>query len=251
MTDTKIIAMWSGPRNLSTAMMRAFGNRADCTAMDEPFYGAYLAATGADHPMKEAIIASMECDPDAVALQCLGPFATPVCYQKHMPHHMIEGFPLDWAARATNVFLIRHPRRVLASYARKKQSVTERDIGYRRMLEIDRHVTEMTGKTPVVVASEDILAEPEAMLAALCAAVGIDFDPAMLSWEAGPRAEDGVWGEHWYDAIWKSTGFSKPESLDLPPELPDHLAEIEAEALPAWEAMAARRIGAGKGGSKA
>ena len=242
MTDTKIIAMWSGPRNLSTAMMRSFGNRADCTAMDEPFYGAYLAASGAEHPMRAAVMAAMECDPDKVAAQCLGPFDTSICYQKHMPHHMLDGFPLDWAANVTNVFLIRHPRRVLASYARKKESVTEADIGYRRMLEIDRHITALTGAQPAVIASEDILADPQGMLDALCAAVGISFDPAMLSWAPGPRPEDGVWGAHWYDAIWKSTGFSKPESMALP-ALPAHLETIVAEALPAWETMAARRIG--------
>lgn len=244
MTETKIIAMWSGPRNLSTAMMRSFGNRADTTAMDEPFYGAYLAASGADHPMREEVLAAMECDPEAVARQCLGPFATPYCYQKHMPHHMLDGFPLDWAAQATNVFLIRHPRRVLASYAKKTENVSEADIGCRRMLEIDRRITELTGKQSVVVASEDILADPEGMLTALCAAVGMDFDPAMLSWAAGPRPEDGVWGAHWYDAIWKSTGFSTPDSTALAADLPDRLKAIEAEALPAYETMAARRIGA-------
>ena len=244
MAETKIIAMWSGPRNLSTAMMRSFGNRADTTAMDEPFYGAYLAASGADHPMREAVMASMQCDPQAVARQCLGPFETPFCYQKHMPHHMLPGFPLDWAAQATNVFLIRHPRRVLASYARKKESVAEADIGYRRMLEIDRRVTDLTGEPAVVVASEDILADPEGMLTSLCAAVGMPFDPAMLAWEAGPRPEDGVWGTHWYDAIWKSTGFATPESMALPPDLPGHLADIEAQALPAWETMAERKIAA-------
>ncbi|MCI5077861.1 hypothetical protein [Oricola sp.] len=242
MPDTKIIAMWSGPRNLSTAMMRAFGNRADCIAMDEPFYGAYLAASGADHPMRDEVMASMQCDPQNVATQCRGPFATPLCYQKHMPHHMLEGFPLDWAASATNVFLIRHPRRVLASYAKKKESVSEADIGYRRMLEIDRHVSELTGRPPVVVASEDILVDPEGVLTALCAAIGIPFDPAMLAWDKGPRPEDGVWGRHWYDAIWQSTGFSKPASMELPPELPEHLARVEAQALPAWEAMAARSV---------
>lgn len=244
MTETKIIAMWSGPRNLSTAMMRSFGNRADTSAMDEPFYGAYLAASGADHPMREDVLAAMECDPEAVARKCLGPFATPFCYQKHMPHHMLDGFPLDWAAQATNVFLIRHPRRVLASYAKKTEKVAEADIGCRRMLEIDRRITELTGRQSVVVASEDILADPEGMLTALCAAVGMEFDPAMLSWAAGPRPEDGVWGAHWYDAIWKSTGFSTPENTALPADLPDRLKAIEAEALPAYETMAARRIAA-------
>ena len=242
MTETKIIAMWSGPRNLSTAMMRSFGNRADTTAMDEPFYGAYLAASGVDHPMRDEVMAAMECDPAKVARQCLGPFDTPYCYQKHMPHHMLAGFPLDWAARATNVFLIRHPRRVLASYAKKKESVTETDIGYRRMLEIDRQITAAKGEPAAVIASEDILADPEGMLRALCEATGMPFDPAMLSWEPGPRPEDGVWGRHWYDAIWKSTGFARPDSTAMPPELPDHLAAIEAEALPAYETMAARRL---------
>ena len=241
MSGSKIIAMWSGPRNLSTAMMRVFGNRADCTAMDEPFYAAYLAATGIDHPMRDAVIAAGETDPQVVERACLGPFATPWCYQKHMPHHMVDGFPLDWAAEVTNVFLTRHPRRVLASYAKKHEDVAEADIGYRRMRELYDLITQMQGYAPLAVTSEDIIADPRAMIEALCAAIGMDFDAAMLSWEPGKRPEDGVWGAHWYDAIWKSTGLKQSDPGPLP-DLPAPLEAIEAEALPHYQAMAEKRL---------
>jgi len=123
------IAMWSGPRNLSTAMMYSFGARADFAIMDEPFYAPYLAVTGADHPMRDQIIGAHECDPAAVAQAC-SEQGTPHLYMKHMPHHMVEGFPLDWAKDCVNIHLIRHPARVIASYAAKRDAPTLDDIGF-------------------------------------------------------------------------------------------------------------------------
>ncbi len=227
---TQIIAMWSGPRNLSTAMMRSFGARAGCRPVDEPFYAAYLAATGLDHPMREEIIADGETDPAKVAEECLEPPEPPqsLVYQKHMTHHMIDGFPLDWIGEVTNVFLIRDPARVLASYANKANSVTAADTGFVRQRELFDLVTEKTGEIPAVIDAADIRAHPEAMLKKLCAKIGIEFDPAMLSWPARPREEDGIWASHWYDAVWKSTGFAPPEIGD-PLPLPEDLAAIEIE----------------------
>lgn len=235
--------MWSGPRNLSTAMMRSFGNRADCHAMDEPFYAAYLARTGIDHPMRDAILTHGECDADAVIRQCLAPppDGRSLVYQKHMTHHMIEGFDLSWIAKVSNAFLIRDPALVLASYEAKREQVAAGDLGYRRQREIFDLARENTGKVPPVIDASDIRARPREMLGLLCEALGIAFDEAMLSWQPGPRPEDGIWGRHWYDAVWKSTGFAPPEAAKTP-SLPPHLEAIREELEPDHAYLAAFRL---------
>ena len=242
----KIIAMWSGPRNLSTAMMRSFGSRPDCRAMDEPFYAAYLAATGLDHPMRDEVIAAGETDPAKVIGQCLAPPepAFGLVYQKHMTHHMIEGFDLGWIGKVTNVFLIRSPAKVLASYAKKRGEVTPDDIGVTRQRELFERAMRATGEAPPVVDSADILRAPEPMLRALCERLSIPFMPEMLKWPAGRRPEDGVWGDHWYEAVWKSTGFGPPrtDGAGDEPELPDHLREIADEVAPDYAYMSQHRL---------
>lgn len=237
---TKIIAMWSGPRNLSTAMMRSFGNRADCDTMDEPFYGAYLQATGLNHPMRDEIIKAGESDPNKVVEHCLSAGEAQISYQKHMCHHMIDGFPIDWIDQASNVFLLRDPARVLASYAVKTETVDALDIGFIQQRRLFDQVVS-AGATPVVVEAHDIRSNPQGMLEALCDAVDISFDPAMLSWQAGARAEDGVWASHWYDAVWKSTGFAPPEMKPLPVLGPDLLA-IDNEVRGDYEHMLQFRL---------
>ncbi|MFD2738393.1 HAD family hydrolase [Sulfitobacter aestuarii] len=227
------IAMWSGPRNLSTAMMYSFGNRADFTARDEPFYAAYLAASGVDHPMRAEIIASQDNDPEEVARACTDQ-GSPHIYMKHMPHHMLEGFPLDWARDCVNIHLIRHPARVIASYAAKRNEVTLEDIGYVQQARIH---AELGG---LVIDSTDIRAEPETMLRRLCGEIGLSFDPAMLRWSAGPRAEDGIWARHWYGAVHESTGFAAAEGD--PPELESDRAALCADAMPYYEKMWQERL---------
>jgi hypothetical protein len=230
------IAMWSGPRNLSTAMMYAFGNRADFAIWDEPFYAPYLAATGIDHPMRTEILAAHETDPDKVAARCIGPIpgGKPHFYMKHMPLHMVEGFPLDWAADCVNVHLLRHPARVVASYAAKRENPTLDDIGFRQQVELFRRFP------GPVIDSADIRADPEGMLRALCAEIGLDFDPAMLHWPAGPRAEDGIWAAHWYGAVHRSTGFAGAEGPL--PQLEGEVAALAEAALSYYEELAKLRI---------
>ncbi len=241
--ETRIIAMWSGPRNLSTAMMRSFGARTDCRAMDEPFYAAYLAATGLNHPIREEIIADSVADPDAVIRQCLKLPVPPhsLVYQKHMTQHMISGFDTAWIDQVSNVFLIRAPERVLASYAAKTETVTTADIGYARQRELFDYVAERQGRAPPVVDANDIRADPEGMLRSLCAAIGISFDSAMLAWEPGPKPEDGIWARHWYDAVWKSSGFAPPDTTARP-QLSGHLAEIAAEARADYDYLRNNRL---------
>ena len=211
------VAMWSGPRNLSTALMYSFGNRKDTTISDEPYYGAYLHHSGVRHPMNEAIIRSQPKDPNIISSKLMGPVPRPykIWYQKLITHHMLPSFPLDWIGWQKNVFLIRRPAKVISSYALKRQNPSLKDLGFQQQKNIFDPCFSL-GQKPIVIDSDDILEHPTAALSALCEALGIDFDVDMLSWVAGPRAEDGVWASHWYDSVHKSTGFSKPT-----PSIPD------------------------------
>ncbi len=206
-----IIAMWSGPRNLSTALMYSFAARGDCAVWDEPFYAAYLRATGIPHPMADQIIAHHDADPASVARKCADPGTTPHVYQKHMPLHMLPGFPLDFMAKTTNVFLIRHPVRVIASYAQKRENPTFADIGFAQQALMFDAECDRLGHPPLVIDSADIRANPRAMLTAFCTALGIPFTERMLNWPAGPKPYDGIWAPHWYGAIHRSTGFDAAE----------------------------------------
>lgn len=230
------IAMWSGPRNISTAMMYAFGNRPDFAIWDEPFYAPYLKATGIGHPMASEIMAAHETDPEAVAARCTGtiPAQKPHFYMKHMPLHMLDGFPLDWAGSCVNVHLIRHPARVVASYAAKREAPTFDDIGFHQQ-------TTLFERFPgPVLDSADIRRDPQSVLGALCEKIGLPFDPAMLRWEAGPRADDGVWARHWYGAVHRSTGFAGNEGPL--PQLDGPLKALADRAMPHYEALAARAL---------
>ena len=236
------IAMWSGPRNLSTALMYAFAARGDCAVGDEPFYAAYLAATGIDHPMADQIIAAGETDPAAVARACLGPVPQdqPLFYQKHMTLHMIPGFDRSFISGLTNVFLIRHPARVIASYSRKRESPTLPDIGFVQQAELFDQVADQTGAQPLVIDSADIRADPRGKLSALCAALGIPFTEAMLNWPAGPKSFDGVWAPHWYNAVHASTGIDEPEGPL--PALDPAAQALADQAMPYYQRLAALRL---------
>ena len=225
MTETVRIAMWSGPRNISTAMMRAWDSRADTAVMDEPFYGAYLATTGLDHPMRDEIIAHHETDWDAIARTCAGTDTAPIVYQKHMSQHMIEGAPLGWMRHVRHAFLLRSPAEVAASFRQKWDGMSAEDLGFRRQAELFDHACQIAGAAPPVLLARDVLADPEGMLRALCTALGVAFDPAMLSWQPGARATDGIWASHWYNAVNRSTGFAPPRAEAVPPEGLDAVIE--------------------------
>lgn len=221
------IAMWSGPRNLSTAMMRSFGARADTFVSDEPFYGAYLKLTGDPQPMAAEVIADMDCDWASVACTMSGPVPhdRPIWYQKHMAHHMEGPLGIEALPDHVHAFLIRDPRRVVASYAAKRTQVRPEHLGLFRQRDYFDRVADRLGKAPPVVDSADILKDPPGVLAKLCAALGISWDPAMLSWAPGRRDTDGIWASHWYNAVEASTGFGPAEG-----PLPDLDAEAKAVA---------------------
>lgn len=240
MTATIRIAMWSGPRNISTAMMRAWSSRADTRVMDEPFYAAYLAQTGLAHPMREAVLASQPTDWDVVAGACAGAEQAPVVFQKHMSQHMVPEAPLGWMASCRHAFLIRPPSEVAASFGRKWSGWGADDLGFRRQAELFDRVCQILGRPPPVVLAADVLNEPSATLQALCRALGVDWDPAMLGWAPGPHPDDGVWGAHWYNAVLASTGFGPPPAGSPAPG--PELAGIVEECLPHFEEMARHRL---------
>jgi len=237
--------MWSGPRNLSTAMMRSFGNRADTFVSDEPFYGAFLETSGADHPLREEVIAAMDCDWARIARAIAGPVpdGAPIWYQKHMWHHMVGPIGYDdFAGDFTHAFLIRAPELMIGSYLRKREAAAFEDFGLDRQTEFFNREADRLGHAPPVVDAGDVLADPEGMLAGLCGRLGIAFDPAMLAWPPGRRATDGPWAPHWYQAVEASTGFGPPEPL--PGDLPDGARRLAERCRPYYERLAAHRISA-------
>jgi len=238
------IAMWSGPRNISTAMMRSFENRSDTVVVDEPFYAAFLAETGADHPMRDEVLASQPTRWRDVANALSGPTPTgaAVWYQKHMTHHMLPDFGLDWANGCRNAFLIRAPEAVLASYTLKRENVTLADIGVERQRELFERESDRIGAAPPVIDSADVLADPRATLGKLCAAVGIEFSDRMLSWPAGKRDSDGVWAPAWYDKVERSTQFAPPRAPAEIKNVGDNLRRIADAARPHYERLAAFRL---------
>lgn len=228
--------MWSGPRNLSTAMMYAFAARGDCAASDEPFYAAYLALTGLDHPMRDQVLASQPNDPARVDLTGPAPGGAAIWYQKHMVHHMLPQMPRDWFKACRHAFLIRHPARVIASYARKRESPTLDDLGFVQQAELFDAIAQATGKAPPVADSAAIRAAPGPMLQALCAALDIPFTDRMLHWPAGPKPFDGAWAPHWYHAVHASTGFDAAEGPL--PDLPADYARLAEAAMPHYRRLA-------------
>ena len=240
------IALWSGPRTISTAMMRAFETRPDTAVVDEPFYAAWLTVSGADHPMRAEILRSQPTDPAAVVARLLGPVPgdRAIFYQKHMAHHMTPGMDLSWAAGCRNAFLIRPPEEVLASYAVRRvgAEVSLADVGFARQAELFDREAQRLGEAPPVIEARDVLADPPSARRALCAAVGIAFDDRMLRWPPGRRATDGVWAPAWYDAVERSTGFDAPRPGAVLEDLrPDLRAAAEA-ARPHYDRLAAWKI---------
>ncbi|MBX3401823.1 MAG: hypothetical protein KF699_00265 [Phycisphaeraceae bacterium] len=236
------LAVWSGPRSISTAMMRSWGNRADTMVSDEPLYAHYLKATGLDHPGRDEVIAHHDSDALRV-IDHLTSFVPPgkaIWYQKHMAHHLLPGMPREWVSKLTNVFLIRDPREMLASLLKVYPRADLPDTGLPQQAELFEQERARTGRTPPVIDARDVLMDPRGMLSRLCAAVGVAFDERMLSWPAGPRQTDGAWAPYWYSAVNASTGFEpyspKADRLD-----PRH-EPLLARCMPFYQSLHSARI---------
>ena len=234
--------MWSGPRTVSTALMRSFGNRPDTVVADEPLYAFYLARTGISHPGREQILASMPDDWRAVLDHLTTaplPAGKSVFYGKHMTHHLLPEVDQAALAPLRHAYLIRDPAELLASYAKVRSEPTLEDLGIVQQAEI------FDAYPGPVVDSRDLLENPEGVLRALCDALSIPFTAAMLSWPAGPRDFDGVWGPYWYDNVWRSTGFGPYRPPREP--LPARLAGLAGRCRPYYERLHARRLDVPRG----
>ncbi len=242
MTEPVRIAMWSGPRNISTALMRSFGSRADTAVVDEPLYAHYLEATGANHPGRDEVIARHETDWRKVVASLTGPApeGRRVFYQKHMAHHLLPGMERAWVRGLTNCFLIRDPVEVITSFVKVVADPTPDELGLPQQWELFESERDRTGQTPPVIDSRDVLADPAAMLALLCERVGIPFDAAMLRWHAGPRETDGVWGPHWYASVYRSTGFEPYRAKEEP--VPARLAGVYERCRMIYARLAEHRL---------
>lgn len=236
------IAMWSGPRNISTAMMRSFENRPDCAVIDEPFYASYLASTGLEHPMRSEVLASQPTSPDDVIEDLIhdpGDGAA-IQYQKHMTHHMLPDIDLDWLDSVINCFLIRSPDEIITSYLEKRDDVRESDLGLKRQVEIFNSVRQRDGKAPPVLDAADVLSDPKAMVGKLCERIGIAFTPQMLAWPAGRRGSDGVWAAHWYANVERSTGFARVRQAEA--LVPPQYSELSKVCREYYEELAVHKI---------
>lgn len=234
--------MWSGPRNISTAMMRSFGNRSDTVVVDEPLYAHYLAATRADHPGREEVIAAGETDWRKVAARLTGPIpgGRAVWYQKHMGQHLLPGIDRGWIAGLTNCFLIREPREVITSFVKVVRKPTAAELGLPQQVELFEAERARTGRVPAVVDSRDVLEEPRGVLTKLCEAVGIGFEESMLRWAAGPRETDGVWAPYWYASVESSTGFGGYTPKEE--RVPDELMGVYEECRVLYDRLAEHRV---------
>ena len=230
------IAMWSGPRNISTAMMYAFASRPDFDATDEPFYACYLQQTGLEHPMRAEVLAAQPTEPREVIAQLArgGAGAKPHAYEKHMTQHMIAAIPRDWLGEVHSAFLIRHPARVVASFAAKYERPRLQDLGFEQQPALFAEVRAL-GQEPPVLDSTDVRADPERALRALCEVLELPWDARMLSWPSGGHPADGVWAPHWYGAVRASTGFAGAEGPL--PELSGELASLAERAMPYYQEL--------------
>jgi hypothetical protein len=237
------IAMWSGPRNISTAMMRSWGNRPDTFVCDEPFYAHYLHATGREHPGATEVIATGDCDWRKVIEQLTSavPTGKKIFYQKQMTHHLLPQIDRGWLRAVTNCFLIRDPREVIASYLKKNNDPALEDIGFVQQVEIFDWVSGHTGAIPPVIDARDVLENPRKILGLLCEPVGVEFMDSMLSWPPGPRATDGIWAKHWYGEVMTSTTFREPSARE-PEPVPERLHDVYQRSQACYERLYQHRL---------
>jgi hypothetical protein len=236
------LAMWSGPRNISTAMLRSWGNRADTYPCDEPLYAHYLEVSGVEHPGRDEVIRSQERDWRKVVAYLTGPVpeGRAIFFQKHMTHHLLPDMGRGWLGKLRHAFLIRDPAQMLASLVKTMPQAGLSDTGLRQQCELYEELAASAAGAPLVLDAQDVLERPEAMLRELCTRVGVAFDPAMLAWRAGSRATDGVWGKYWYRSVEASTGFGPPPGPPVP--LPEPLRGLLGECRPYYERLHALRL---------
>ena len=211
-----IVACWSGPRNISTALMRSWSSRKDTFVTDEPFYAYYLKETQNNHPMRENIINNYYSNYDEVVDYLIGkvPNQKKIWYQKHMAHHLIDLSKIDWIKKCENCILLRHPKEVINSYTSKNKLNSVTELGYPQQFEIVKFLKKSNHRFKIID-SVDLLVNPKAVLFDWCESINIKFDQSMLKWEKGSHPNDGIWWKHWYDNVINTSGFQKYQKKDI------------------------------------
>mgnify|MGYP001169236925 CR=1 FL=1 len=231
-----IIFMWSGPRNLSTALMRSFENRKDTKVIDEPFYSYYLKKTALRHPMYKEIINTYSSNFNEVIDEITKlPANIAIYYQKHMTHHLLDEINLDWLSIGKNCFLIRHPAKVINSYIKKNHLKDIRDIGFRKQYEIFNFIKDNYDSYPITIDSDDILKNPKEKIKKLCVKLNIKFTERMINWPKGKRESDGIWSIVWYEQVNNSSTFQNYTENNL--EIPKKYNGIYEESLEIYNQM--------------
>ncbi|MEM7368004.1 MAG: sulfotransferase family protein [Bacteroidota bacterium] len=239
MSTSLRVFLWSGPRNVSTALMYSFAQRSDSLVVDEPLYAHYLRVSGAEHPAREVVIASQNSNGIAVMKELtLSPYSKQLLFVKHMAHHLVD-LDLQLLLPVKNILLIRHPGEVLNSFSKIIDQPILRDIGIKRQAEVYQWLEEQ-GEAPMVLDGNEVLKDPSTVLNGVCQELGIPFETNMLQWKAGPRPEDGIWAPHWYSNVHRSTGFQayQPKSRTVRPDLE---AVLKA-AMPHYEFLFSKSI---------
>ena len=236
------IGMWSGPRNIYTALMRSFENRPDTIVVDEPFYAYFLNKTGIKHPIYKEVIQTYDTSWDNIAKTLTGPIpdSNNISYQKLMTHHWVDNAPLDWLEKIHNCFLIRNPKQVIISYLKIHNDITPELIGLPQQLHIFNTIIKKTNKIPIVISSENILENPKLMLNRLCDLLDIPFLNQMLQWPKGKRDSDGIWGEYWYKNVVQTTSFNKP--LNQNEKFPNQFLKLLEECMSYYKQMEKYKI---------
>jgi len=234
--------MWSGPRNISTAMMRSWESRADTFVIDEPYYAYYLSQKDLDHPGREDVITHGELDCEKVSYGLVNDVNgdCSVYYQKHITHHLLDSIDREWMKSVTNCFLIRDPKDMIISYSKVHPDLNMHLLGLEEQKEIFEYVSNMTGEVPPIIDSKDVLMNPRNILSKFCERIGVIFSEEMLSWPKGARDTDGNWGKYWYKNVMNSTGFNeyKPKTADVP----ERYEELYLECYSLYEKLHNLRI---------
>ncbi|HEY0743557.1 MAG TPA: sulfotransferase family protein [Chryseosolibacter sp.] len=228
-----ILNLISGPRNISTAMMYSFAQRSDTTVLDEPFYAVYLEKSGALHPGRDEVLKSQSTSEDVVRSMIVNHTTSPVLFIKNMAHHM-EVMEKPFFDNSVNIFLIRNPKQIIASYAQVIEKPVMRDIGIEYQSKLFEQLARENNKV-IVLDTGRVLQNPETVLKKLCDAAGIPFESSMLHWKKGPKPYDGVWASHWYTNVHNSTGFEKQNTSER--VLPAHLQTLYEQARGYYEKL--------------
>jgi hypothetical protein len=240
---THRIAMWSGPRNISTAMMRSWENRSDTEVVDEPFYAFYLNKTRSPHPCFDDVLQSQSDNYEQVVKELTkNECNSEVQYQKHMTHHMLTGIDLTWTKELQHCFLIRDPAQVVNSYTNSRGVCAAEDIGIQRQFELYQDITQISGQDIPIIDSNDVLKDPGKVLSLLSEKLGVSFTPSMLKWPKGSRTSDGVWAKHWYKNVENSSGFAPYSPKDL--RLNDEQLSVVHQVQPFYQQLYKKRISA-------